>query len=418
MRFQVLTIFPELFDGFTKHGLVNRAIARELVKLDFIQLRDFAVNTHGQVDDTPYGGGSGMVLRVEPAVAAIEKAKSIDPKARVISFSPRGRPFKQKEAHELLKRQSEAEGGFILLCSRYEGIDERVVDSWVDEEISLGDFIVMGAEIPAMAFIESISRLIPGVLGNPDSTHSESFENGLLEYPHYTKPSEFRGQKVPEVLLSGNHSLIEKWRETRALEDTVQRRPELIPAIKPKNELALALLHYPVLNKQGDVVTSSITNLDIHDISRSARTYGISRYYIVHPVDTMRKLAERIQQHWATGFGSTYNHNRKEALDTSIIAPDLETVLNDIRERTGKAPKLITTSARGGENVMSYASLRAILATDDCPHLILLGTGWGMAPEIMNRADYQLAPIEGPTAYNHLAVRAAAAIILDRILGK
>ncbi|MGH7786400.1 MAG: RNA methyltransferase [Candidatus Binatia bacterium] len=182
-------------------------------------------------------------------------------------------------------------------------------------------------------------------------------------------------------------------------------------------DLFLALLHHPVLDKNGLIVTSAVTNMDIHDIARTACTYGVRRFFVVTPVRALRALSERILEHWETGFGSTYNETRKEALSLAAVAPDLDDVLIAIERETGQRPVIVVTSARADPESLGYAALRERLARDNSPYLLLFGTGWGLSPEIMQRADLRLAPILGPTPYNHLSVRSAAAIILDRLYG-
>ncbi|MCC6953117.1 MAG: tRNA (guanosine(37)-N1)-methyltransferase TrmD [Deltaproteobacteria bacterium] len=414
---QILTLFPELFTPFLSCGLMSRATRDQIVNVSTTHLRDYAINTHGQVDDSPYGGGSGMVLRVESAVAAIEDAKKRNPQAKVVLFSPRGRRLTQPFVRSFTEELQSSGDGLILLCPRYEGVDERVLE-WVDLEISLGDFVMMGGEIPAMAFLEGVTRLLPGVLGNPESHVTESFETGLLEYPQYTKPQEYRGRTVPEVLLSGNHQKIVDWRRAQSLEVTRRRRPDLLKGPQhAAGELSVALIHHPVLGKVGETITSSITNIDLHDIARSARTFGIDHFYVVHPVKALRRLAGNICDHWATGFGATYNPNRSEALSLIRLVPDFEDVIIDIESRNGTLPRIVSTSARESETPTTYASFREDLAANQAPHLVLFGTGWGLAPEILDRAQVHLEPINGATGYNHLSVRAAAAIIFDKLLG-
>lgn len=415
LRFQVLTLFPELFQNFIQHGLINRAVESRAVSVEPIQLRDYAVNKQGQVDDTPYGGGSGMVLRPDAAFPALEAAKAADPNALVILPSPRGKQFSQKLAHELIAGCQARNGGLIFLCPRYEGVDQRVIDECVDLEISIGDYILMGGESAAQVMIESLARLLPGVLGNPESTTGESFESGLLEYPQYTKPQVFKDQAVPEILLSGHHENISAWRRERAVEVTVERRPDLIAEAPVTCDVSIALIHHPVRDKRGDTITSSITNIDVHDIARTAKTFGLSTYYVVHPTKTLRRLVTKICDHWAGGFGLRYNPNRTEALEVVSVVTDLDDAIMNVETRTGMLPVIVTTSAQPGKSVMTPAELRARMRTDKRPHLILLGTGWGLHQAIMDRADIQLEPILGPTDYNHLSVRSAAAITLDRL---
>lgn len=422
MRIQVLTIFPELFAPFAASGLVSRAIERGAIAFETVQLRDYAINSHGQIDDTPYGGGAGMVLLAQTASRAVEAAKAASPAARVILFSPRGQPLSQPLVRELAGRPQDsglasAPADLILLCTRYEGVDERFIERYVDLEISLGDYILMGGETPAMALIEAISRLQPGVLNNEASVCEESFEAGLLEYPQYTKPQSWLGADVPPVLLSGDHGAISRWRKRSATEVTIERRPDLLRSHPLSCELSVALIHYPVHNKNGEIVTSSITNIDLHDIARSSCTFGLKRFYVVHPTKTLRRLAERICQHWSSGYGLTYNPNRSEALELISTVPDFEDVISDIENRTGKLPKLITTSAKRSAGSATFEQVAAILRTSTDPHLLILGTGWGLADELLKRADLHLDPVEGPTDYNHLSVRAAAGIMFDRLLG-
>ncbi|MCB0345794.1 MAG: tRNA (guanosine(37)-N1)-methyltransferase TrmD [Bdellovibrionales bacterium] len=418
ISFQVITLFPELFREFSANGLMRRAVGEGNICLETIQLRDFAINAQGQVDDSPYGGGSGMVLRPEPAKRAIETAKSKDPSAKVILLTPRGKPLKQKVLHELADH-CRAGNGLIFLCPRYEGVDERIAETLVDEEISIGDYIVMGGELPSMVVIEGVARLLPGVLGNSESIEEESFERDRLEYPQYTKPQEFEGNAVPDVLLSGNHAAINAWRTERSGRDTWMRRPDLPrQAPKPAVEICAALVHYPVVDKRGDLITSSITTIDLHDISRSAKTYGLSKLYIVHPVRALRVLSEKINDHWSGGFGLEYNPNRSEALEILSIVPNIDDMILDIETRTGILPELVTTSAKQTSGSCSVDDYRAALALVEKPQVIVFGTGWGLASEVLERADRHLEPLYGPTDYNHLSVRSAAAIMFDRLFGE
>jgi len=230
MRANVVTLFPELFGTFSETSFVKKAITTGELALCLEPLRSHGLGKHRSVDDTPYGGGAGMVLRVDCVAAAIEAAEGGDRSHRVL-LTPQGQPFTQRAARDLAARPS-----VTLVCGRYEGFDERV-RGLVDEEISLGDFVLAGGEIAAMAVIEAIIRLLPGVLGNEKSADLESFSEdneGLLEYPQYTRPATFRGEGVPEVLTSGDHAKIERWRREKALERTLARRPELVRARPPR----------------------------------------------------------------------------------------------------------------------------------------------------------------------------------------
>ena len=224
MRIDILTLFPEMFEVLN-YSIIGRAKGQGLFDLELHNIRDYSTDKHHKVDDTPYGGGAGMVMTCQPIMDGIETIKKSNP-GPVIFLGPKGRPFTQDLAKELSLLD-----GFTLLCGHYEGIDERIY-SVIDDEISLGDFILTGGEMAALPIIDSVIRLLPGALGSADSTVEESFSEGSLEYPHYTKPAEFRGMKVPEVLLSGHHENIRQWRRFMSLEATKQKRQDLFQNIK------------------------------------------------------------------------------------------------------------------------------------------------------------------------------------------
>lgn len=219
MKFSVLTLFPEMFSALDE-SIIGRAKEKKLIDIELINIRDFSKDKHKKVDDTPYGGGAGMVLMPDIIYDAYKSIN--DEKAKVIYLSPQGKVFNQRKVQELSK-----ENHLILLCGHYEGIDQRVIDEIVDEEISIGDYVLTGGEIPAMVLIDSISRYVEGVLSK-ESTQEESFSNGLLEYPQYTRPENFLGREIPEILKSGHHENIDKWRKEKSLEITMVKRPDLI----------------------------------------------------------------------------------------------------------------------------------------------------------------------------------------------
>ena len=228
MRVQVVTIFPEMVSTMARFGVIGRAIENGQVALGCKNPRDFATDAHRTVDDRPYGGGPGMVMKFEPTAAALAAASAEQPEgAPVVCLTPQGRQFDQSMA-----RRFASLPGLTLLAGRYEGIDERLIDTHVDEELSLGDFILSGGEIAAMAVIDAVGRLIPGVLGDEDSAQQDSFMRGLLDYPHYTRPENVGGEQVPEVLLSGDHARIATWREKEALGRSFVRRPDLIERLE------------------------------------------------------------------------------------------------------------------------------------------------------------------------------------------
>lgn len=226
MQIDIITLFPGMFAGFLTESIIKRAQEKGVVNIGVIDLRDYTHDRHRTADDRPYGGGAGMVLKVEPLFEAVEALKT--PESTVILLSPRGEPFGQAKAGYLSRRDH-----LILICGHYEGVDERVCSALVDEEISIGDYILTGGELPAMVVADSVIRLIPGVLGDPDSSVDESFSKGRLEYPHYTRPSEYRGMAVPGVLLSGDHGEVARWREEQSFITTSRRRPDLIEEFPP-----------------------------------------------------------------------------------------------------------------------------------------------------------------------------------------
>ena len=222
MYIQAVTLFGEMFRSITDYGVTGRALQRGLWQFNSINPRRFADNKLGYIDDRPFGGGPGMIMMAEPLQSAIDAAKA-QHNGKVIYLSPQGGQLTHQKAAELAKLD-----GLILVCGRYEGIDERLLNSAIDEEISIGDFVVSGGELPAMMLMDAVLRLIPGVLGDADSAGQDSFANGLLDCPHYTRPIEFQGMSVPAVLRSGNHALIAEWRLEQALRRTLQRRPDLL----------------------------------------------------------------------------------------------------------------------------------------------------------------------------------------------
>ena len=230
MRFDILTLFPEMFEPL-KQSIIGKAVENHIIELNFINIRDFSKNKHKKVDDTPYGGGAGMVMMPE---VVYDSYNSIPDKenAKVIYLSPQGKLLNQEKVVELSKQKH-----LILLCGHYEGIDQRVLDEIVDEEISIGDYVLTGGELPAMVLVDSISRYVEGVL-NKESIQEESFTHGLLEYPQYTRPEIFQGEKVPEILLTGHHGNIEKWRQEQAFKITKQKRPDLLKE-KGNNEVQI-----------------------------------------------------------------------------------------------------------------------------------------------------------------------------------
>jgi tRNA (guanine37-N1)-methyltransferase len=548
MRFTVVTILPELIEPSLTAGVVGRAREAGVITVDTVNPRDFTRDRHRTVDDTPYGGGPGMVMKVEPLLAAIAKASEprgaggattasasevdvlgqpVDPLGKVesalanvesmigaiatavplesttsvsqtiaeadatlaaiegavsrpsshaetrpvsmidedidlalpprtpvpsgapasrstsvrakphrILLSPSGTPLTQARVRELAKLDH-----LVLVCGRYEGVDQRVIDLAIDEELSIGDYVLSGGELGALVIVDAVSRLIPGVLGEPTSADDESFSAGLLEYPQYTRPhelvqippslqSERTASPVPPVLQSGNHAAIHAWRRQQAMRRTAARRPDLwrhVRTTKADNKLFpplcarthLALVHHPIVDRLGAVVTSALTNFDIHDLARSSMTYGLAGYHIVTPITSQREKAEHIASLW---MASEQGEHRATALRLIRTAESVEAVIAELTAEYGQAPLVVATSAKSESFPAAARRTSSELLAEACvapaPMLILLGTGWGLADHLIPSVSRVLAPIEGASEWNHLSVRSAGAVILDRLFGR
>lgn len=234
MRFDIFSLFPEVFNSYLNTSILKRAQEAQILEVQTYNIRDWATDRHRTTDDTPYGGGGGMVMKPEPVFSAVESILGSPTKCPLILLSPQGRPFTQKIAFELAEQDHLA-----LLCGRYESVDERIRQHLVTDSISVGDYVLTGGELPALMLIDAITRLLPGVLGDPDAPNDDSHATGLLEYPHYTRPPEFRGWAIPDVLLSGNHAEINRWRREESLRRTLEHRPDLLAnAVLSQKDLA------------------------------------------------------------------------------------------------------------------------------------------------------------------------------------
>jgi tRNA (guanine37-N1)-methyltransferase len=435
VRFTILTLFPEFFSGPLTCAQMARAREAGLLSVDLVNPRDFSQSRHQHVDDRPYGGGPGMVMMPEPLAAALASVR--EPGRRIV-LTPSGAPLTQALARELAQ-----ESALTLVCGRYEGIDERLLEAEGLMPVCVGEAVLNGGEAAALCLLEAVARLQPGFMGKEESGDDESFSNGLLEYPHYTRPESYLGREVPEILRGGSHGKIAKWRREASLKRTFARRPELLAEAPLDGEdynflrglekpaalgrsLFLCLLHHPVLDKAGKPGTVSLTNLDIHDMCRVSRTYELGGVLLVTPLDDQRELGERLLAHWTEGAGGRANPDRAQALRLGRMAASLDEAAQWVADQAGRAPRIVATSARASyrpargrkERMIAFTPARTVRGwLKESPVLLVLGTGHGLAPEVLERAEAIVSPVRGFSAYNHLPVRAAAAILVDRLLG-
>lgn len=428
MKFDIVTIFPGFFDSVFSFGVISRAVENEAVEINVHDLRTYSAEKHGKTDDTPYGGGSGMLMTPEPIGNAIGRIREKGLRSAVILTTPKGEEFDDRKAQELCGFEQ-----LIILCGRYEGVDDRVSELYVDMKISTGKYINSGGEYACSLIVDAVSRYLPGVLGNAESLASESLTNGLLEYPQYTKPRTYKGKNVPELLLSGDHEEIRKWRRQESIKSTFIHNPAslddaqlskeedaFLKGLKTGNSpdfrVYIALVHYPAYNSRLEVVPTAFKSIDAHDISRDATTYGVKQFYLINPVEEQRRLAGRLVDHWICGEGRNFNETKSKAFGIISIMSTIEEAVEQIEEIEGERPKIVVTDARFSDDMTGYRALRERIFENTEPFLILFGTGWGLTLETIKAADYVLKPISGYSEFNHLSVRSAAAIVLDRLL--
>jgi len=472
MHINIVTLFPEFFEGPLTCALMQRARDAGLISFSLHNPRDMAEDKHRTVDDRPYGGGPGMVMLPGPMAKTLRalghRPRGEPQPGRLLFMSPKGAVFSQGLARELAVCRDTSSGllcapgqdqkspapsskaapsssddklrrspCLTLLCGRYEGLDARIEEIFPVEPVSVGDFVLNGGEAAALCVIEAVARLLPGFMGHEDSGQEESFSASLLEYPHYTRPEEFEGLPVPEILRSGDHERIALWRRQASLLQTFQARPDLLDGAalsacdgaflrslaheRPGRNVYCALVHYPVLDRDKNSVTVSLTNLDIHDIARSSCTYGLGGYYVLTPLDDQRELLHSILAHWREGPGSRTNPDRDRALSLVKSGAAIADAVADITNSTGQEPLVIGTSANLPPDVNGAAAVIGFDAIAQAlrhrPVLLLFGTGHGLAPEAHAFCHAFAPPLRRFSGYNHLSVRSAAAIILDRIVG-
>ncbi|MGE0010028.1 MAG: tRNA (guanosine(37)-N1)-methyltransferase TrmD [Candidatus Babeliales bacterium] len=429
MKISIVSLFPELYKPFLSTSLLERASDNKLVDIQITSLFSFSA-AKVRVDGPAFGHGAGMVLKPEVIERAVEDTQKERGKAFKVFFSPHGTKLDQNVLATIKDKVQASDNHLMLIPARYEGIDARAEAEYADMIISIGDYVLMGGDVPAMVLLEGLLRLIPGVVGKQESVEYESFSGPFVDWPAYTAPVEWHGNIVPEVLRSGNHKAIEEWRTQEAAKRTMighfdwlrtQKLTDVQKKIAYKQIPShyVALMHTDVRLPHDQVGTSSVTTYDIHDIARSSRTYDLKNYFIVTPLIDQQKIVQKLLDFWSSDIGIDYNPQRHGAVSRVKLVPELTDAIEAIEAQEGKKPLVIGTSARKQDAVGKQISFhdQGYVWSQDRPVLLLLGTAQGLSQEIIDRCDYVLSPIDGFSDFNHLSVRSAAAIIFDRWLG-
>ncbi len=428
MNISVLTVFKDLYEPFVSTSLIGSAQKSGKVSFDIDTFFSF-VSPKERIDAPVFGHGAGMLIKPNVVKKAITEKEQKFGKALKIFFSPQGKKLTQSFVKNLSER-AQKQGHVMLLPARYEGMDSRVEEQYADEIVSLGDFVLMGGDIPAMALIEAILRYVPGVVGKQESVEQDSFSNLYVDYPSFTEPVEWEGKKVPDVIRSGNHGAVDEWRKKHAVEKTVKDHFEWLQGCNvPKEEKKViqkhipshyvALMHTDVVIKDGPIIgNSSVTSIDLHDIARSSKTYGIKQYGIITPLIDQQKIVKTLLGFWQSNVGLDYNKSRHSAVKSVQLHDSLDAFMSEIEKIEGQKPIIVATSARKSDcqQLITYHDQHEAWKHNR-PVLFIFGTAKGLSDDMVKRADYLLLPIEGFTNFNHLSVRSAVAVILDRWLG-
>jgi tRNA (guanine37-N1)-methyltransferase len=476
MKISIITVFPEIFEPFLNTSLVKRAIDQRLIEIQLIKFSQLCPPKE-RIDEATAGPGSGMIIKPALIEAGIAQAEKNWGKGFKIFFTPQGKRLDQQVLHKLkakifvgtsLKQSdqipddkdlkikilnntqldaitnsvipdsgatssnpfSSEQAHLIIVSTRYEGIDARAEATFADEIISIGDYVLMGGDLPAQVFLEAFLRLIPGIVGSQESVDHESFSGALLDHPQYGQTITWQEQTVPEIVKSGNHLAIANWRQEEACKKTLLKRFDWFRKHKPTPaELTLAqkiipnhyvvLMHTDILLKSGAVGTSSVASLDIHDIARSSATFGLKGYFLVTKLEDQAQLVNTFLDFWKSDDGKEYNKNRYQAMHRVQTASSIDEVIDKITQIENAAPLMVATCAKKQQlqtPQIDYHSQGTVWAHNR-PVLFIFGTAHGLSQSIIERCDYLLLPVNGMTSYNHLSVRSAAAVIFDRWFG-
>jgi len=428
MHISILSVFPKLYDSFLETSIIKKA---QNTSLATIETHSFFshVAPKERIDAPTFGHGAGMLIKPEVVGKAIDAISNIHGKPYTIFFSPQGEKLNQG----LLKKiyiNVQKSGHLLLVPSRYEGMDARVEEHYADLQVSVGDFVLMGGDLPAMMLTEGLLRLVPGVVGKQESVLEESFSGPFVDYPEYTSPVEWQGLKVPDVVRSGDHGALRQWRQKQATKKTVRHhfswlRSHNLDSQEKERARAdipphyVALCHSQVrIGPEKQEGTTSVTSIDIHDVARSSKTYGMSGFFVVTPLKDQQKIIQHFLSFWGNGPGITYNKERYEAVSLVQMAPSIDYVIQEIEKKEGQPPLIVGTTARSVESVqrITFYDQEAVWQSGR-PILLVFGTGKGFTDSFLARCDYVLEPVRGFSDFNHLSVRSAIAIVLDRWLG-
>jgi len=428
MQISILSVFPKLYDSFLETSIVKKA---QVAAHASIKMHSFFsyVAPKERIDAPTFGHGAGMLIKPEVVGKAIDNISQMHGKPYTIFFSPQGKKLNQRLLKKIYTNVQKT-GHLLLVPSRYEGMDARVEDMYADLQISLGDFVLMGGDLPAMMLTEGLLRLVPGVIGKQESVEAESFSGPFVDYPEYTHPVDWRGMQVPGVVRSGNHGELKKWRQEHAIQKTVKHhftwlRSHHLSAEQKRLSHKYMPSHYVALchsqvrigpeKKEG---TTSVTSIDIHDIARSSKTYGINGFFVVTPLKDQQKIINHFLSFWEGGSGIAYNRERHEAVSLVSVASTIDKAIEEIKRKEGASPIVIGTTARSFERVQRIAFCdQESVWQHERPVLLVFGTGSGFTDEFLGKCDYLLEPIQGFAEFNHLSVRSAVAIVLDRWMG-
>lgn len=445
MKISIITVFPELHEQFIKTSIIGRAVEKGLLEFNIIRFSDMC-QPKERIDEPTVGPGVGMIIKPEVIQQAIVLCEEKWGHGYKIFFSPQGIKLNQRSlakiAHTVFKPKPEdhvtnttatnivpSSTHLILVCPRYEGIDARVEEYYADLVLSIGDYVIMGGDLPAQIFLEGLLRLVPGIVGKQASVDEESFQTPFFDHPGYGLPVTWEGKTIPDVLRSGNHAEIEHWRKDAAARKTIEHRFDWFASCQPtQDDITLAkkfipnhyvaLMHTEVNLKEGRVGTTSIASLDIHDTARACATYNIKNFFIVSPLHDQQEVTKTFLSFWRSEQGTKYNPSRQHAVNIVQLVTSFEHLLTTIEQQEGMQPIVITTSAQDHQfgAKIDYQS-QAEAWKHHRPVLFVFGTGQGLSNRILELSDYALIPVQGLSTYNHLSVRSAVSIILDRWLG-